>query len=640
MELEKRCWPSSIAQNGNWFKLEKRIFKSFDENFEKGWLALNIDPIGLSSAKVHMGAIIVPYGVLTFSCYEDGDAEQVKSLMGIYTSIVEKKIRDELENAAMLIARTADSKALKFPYFHTNLFENGGMNVADLKNGVQTEDIFKGNEYLEKYFASLTNGDVDGIPLIDTDMATSIISRLAPEYTVVKPEKLVIEKDEKDSNVNVEELTPITGKEVEYRTFLLDEDQVKYVNEMGTGHRVLLANAGAGKSVLLLARAYRYASAHKGERVLITCFNNNLAEAYKFKNSCANFGDNKNVYIMTFHKLVKKIYEECLHTKLLGQFPPDQEIKDLYLYIEQGRVNLKFAAIFIDEVQIFDPLFLDICYSLLGKNDDALFLMAGDLNQTVRNQSRRGDAPWKKMQKGRLNFNGRVKYMSKNYRNCPLISKFLNELLVTMNKKLAEANMIDLKEFDYDVFGVGPSQNVTVNVRTRINRMGICEKVIEAINQLTKEYHVPYSEIAILLPYQSVKQLNYFPQYWIKTELEKKGISYSIISGNSEDQRTRYGDTSGIVLSSIDSAIGLDFKAVILAGLYPYSYYFSENKHRFVKCGNWNQVSKLDAEDKEKIKIQIRKIYTACSRAREALYVLSDMEQGTALDSILEEVKL
>lgn len=42
-------------------------------------------------------------------------------------------------------------------------------------------------------------------------------------------------------------------------------------------------------------------------------------------------------------------------------------------------VDLKTIVIFIDEVQIFDPLFLELCYRLLEDDDDRVFLMAGDL---------------------------------------------------------------------------------------------------------------------------------------------------------------------------------------------------------------------------------------------------------------------
>ena len=52
--------------------------------------------------------------------------------------------------------------------------------------------------------------------------------------------------------------------------------------------------------------------------------------------------------------------------------------------VKQGKVKLRFKAIFIDEVQIFDPLYLELCYRLLEDDDDRVFLMAGDLNQAVR----------------------------------------------------------------------------------------------------------------------------------------------------------------------------------------------------------------------------------------------------------------
>lgn len=100
---------------------------------------------------------------------------------------------------------------------------------------------------------------------------------------------------------------------------------------------------------------------------------------------------------MTFHKLVKKIYEECLHSHCETNIATDEEIQKCIDWVKQGKVNLKFKAIFIDEVQIFDPLYLELCYSLLEEDEDRVFLMAGDLNQAVRALSRKGDAPWKRI---------------------------------------------------------------------------------------------------------------------------------------------------------------------------------------------------------------------------------------------------
>ena len=89
------------------------------------------------------------------------------------------------------------------------------------------------------------------------------------------------------------------------------------------------------------------------------------------------------------------------------------------------------------------------------------------------------------------------------------------------------------------------------------------------------------------------------------------------------------------MISSIDSSLGLDFRAVILAGLYPFTYVFSENGSR-KKLSNWNVVDTFSDEEKESTQIQMRKLYTACSRAREVLYVLSDISEGTIIDEIIK----
>lgn len=81
------------------------------------------------------------------------------------------------------------------------------------------------------------------------------------------------------------------------------------------------------------------------------------------------------------NRLVKKIYEECLHHSISGEYPTETEIQDLLLYINRGMVKLDFSAIFVDEVQIFQPGYLDICYALLSKNKDACLEQRCNRNQ-------------------------------------------------------------------------------------------------------------------------------------------------------------------------------------------------------------------------------------------------------------------
>lgn len=639
--MERRVWPAELPNNNLFTNIERDLYLKIKRTKIEAWFIFDIDPMGKSNERVRMGLIIHPHkGIITFSMHEGISSDVFKGTVDIYTPMIEDAIHNLLIESSSLIVRVDDKKMLKYPYRHINILaetnsisDNRCYSSECFTSGATIDDLFGNNDNFKNPYA------LREFSIPEND-AIAIVNKLAPEYTVVKPQKIEGTISEaRENHVNVENLPDITGKEIEYSTFLLDSNQVKYINEMGTGHRVLLANAGAGKSVLLLSRAYRYASTHKKERVLVTCYNNNLADAYKFKNSCANFGDNRNLYIMTFHKLVKKIYEECLHEKLIGEYPTEQEIQDLLTYIKRGKVQLEFSAIFVDEVQIFTPLYLDICYALLSQNEDALLLLAGDLNQTVRSQSRKGDAPWKKINDGRLNFKGRVKYLSQNYRNSEQISKYLNGMLRYMNSKLSQNNLINIDEFEYNTFDTGPSQNIALKVNTGINRIDICKKTVDAIEEIARKYQIPYSDIAVLFPYKEHKSLKYFLLYWMTQELRKRGIEYSLIfSGGQSDDRKQYSKTNGVVLSTIDSSLGLDFKAVVVTGLFPYQYVYSE-EGKPKKIRTWSQLSKLSTTEQENLKIQLRKIYTACSRAREVLYVLSDIEPGNPFEDVLGDKK-
>lgn len=634
--MKKRVWPCDMNAGNNYSGLEKKLFSIFENLDINAWVLIDIDPVGFSNEKIKMASIICEdKGLLTLSLHEDGSVGDFLPTAQLYTGMIEEKIYNLLLESAMLISRSNEKKVLKFPYRHLNVFKKLESTESDMCIGI---DDLKDEDKINALFDDrLCRPHLRSFEIISEAEAISIVSKIAPEYTVIKPQIVKNKADEAyEDDVDIESLPPITGKEIEYSTFLLDEDQVGYINEMGTGHRVLLANAGAGKSVLLLSRAYRYASTHKKGKVLITCFNNNLVDSYRFKNGCSNFGDNNNLYILTFHKLVKKIYEEILKKSIWGEYPSEQEIQDLLIYLKKGLVKLRFTAIFVDEVQIFSPLYLDVCYALLDSNKDAVFLLAGDLNQTVRTQSRRGDAPWKKIDGGRLSFRGRVKYLSKNYRNSPQISRYLNAMLAYMNLRLSQNGLIDMQEFDYNIFGNGPAMSIALEVRRQIPRMDICKKIMEAISEITQKYKIGYSDIAILFPYRENRFLKYYILFWITEEMKKRGIEYSIIFSDEKEERTRYSRTNGIVISTIDSSLGLDFKAVILAGLYPYGYIFADD-NTTKRISNWSQLGKLSSDEQESFKIQLRKIYTACSRAREILYVLSDMEKGCPFDDVLED---
>lgn len=645
-----KIWPNDFERKEHIYAEERFLLRNALKNFKEGCFVTGIDPLGFCTEQVHMGMYISPeQGLITFSIVQNKiDATQVPMLQ-MAAENIEQSIYERLVNSKLLIVRHNEKKLLKFPYKHIYLFVNEDVPV----NSVDADALTSFAPYSAiRFFIPTTAKNrpkfvkdlhiFENIRMpydsnfkrISEAESLAIFERLAPEYTVVMKEREEVYVPEIEDELPAES-EEITGDEVEYRTFYLDDYQVGQINDMGRGHRVILANAGAGKSVLLLSKAFKYTGMYKGSNVLLTCFNNNLADSYRFKKSCAAMtGHDRKLYILTLHRLVAKLFKECLG-KTIDEYATDEEIEECIAAIKDGRIKIRFKAIFIDEVQIFTPLWLELCYSLLESSQESLFLMAGDLNQTVRSQSRRGDAPWKKIADGKLDFTGRVKYIEKNYRNSPEISGFLNRMLTYMNSKLSELDMINLDEFEYDTFENGDSKNVALKITTEINRGQIKDVVIGAIHEIADKYHIGYSEIAVLYPQKGNRLFKYNFLYWVTEGLKQDQIQFSIISTPEDGQKVKYSDTRGVVLSSIDSSLGLDFRAVIIAGLYPFNYVFDSNSNA-KKLSSWETVGKLEPDVKENVQVEMRKLYTACSRAREVLYVLSDLTPGTIMDDIIK----
>lgn len=646
-----RLWPKDYERKDHITKAEKNLLRYAARNFQNGHIAVGIDPVGLSNETTRMGMYIsLNEGLITFSIYPGKiNAMMIPAYIG-YAEMVEQKIYERLLDSKLLIVRNGNKKALKFPYKHIVIFPEesiGKVSVSadQLKQlyGYATFDAFRPitSDGKEKRIEDLRIFDCirkaydHTFKSISDIECRAVFERLAPEYTVVMNETLHVRIDEKKTLVTEKDLL-ITGQEQEFKTFFLDEYQVGIVNDIGKGHRVILANPGAGKSVLLLSKAFKYASLYKGSNVLLTCYNNNLADSYNFKRNCANFGENNNLFIMTFHKLVKEIYEECLHSHCASNIATEEEIQKCIDLVKQGKINLRFKAIFIDEVQIFDPLYLELCYRLLEDDDDRVFLMAGDLNQAVRALSRKGDAPWKRMNGIQLDFKGRVRYIEKNYRNSKDIGEYIASMLQHMNNRLTMLDLINSLEYEYNSFKVGSNPTIALNVQTGVNRMEIKARTIAAVKEIAQKYRISYSEIAVLFPFRQVPYHNYRFLYWLKQGLDDEGIPYSmIINEDNMFVKKRQGDISGVVISTIESSLGLDFKAVVLTGLFPYGYVNTDGVVGD-SIKSWSGIKAMDAAGQASVQSQMRAIYTACSRARDVLYVISDIKSDTPMEEIIK----
>jgi superfamily I DNA/RNA helicase len=91
-----------------------------------------------------------------------------------------------------------------------------------------------------------------------------------------------------------------------------------------------------------------------------------------------------------------------------------------------------------------------------------------------------------------------------------------------------------------------------------------------------------------------------------------------VLLKSGEYQGQHYGSRRGVAIVTIEGALGLDFTAVVLAGLY------NLGAHDKVETENDLKNSKQDSYQKkmEAFKKNVNTLYTGCTRAKDELIII------------------
>ena len=465
---------------------------------------------------------------------------------------------------------------------------------------------------------------------IDTNLYPNILERVIPENCT-----LLLSNKKKDIHIQQEEtnvhMVPITGKEHEFTALSLDDYEIRFINNTKPGHWLTLANPGTGKSVILLSKAYRLVSMNKNTKVLITCYNNNLCEHHSiFKERTGLRASG--LYVEKFFKIVFDLLKEykinTLQLEKLGNNDEKYEkaVQLLYDYVSGSNYKPIFDAIFIDEVQLFKPLWLITMKKMLKEN--GYFELYGDLNQNVRTSDIGLKTPWKDKVLG-LNWQGHTKYLEKNYRNTQNINNYINKLIEKINKNVKKYK-VDFELDDTKLPSISSRDNKRKVYVSRCKEENMPANVLHMVNEVHKKWHTSYDDIAIIFPVSHLG--DYQPFEKIKRLLEKNGIANCQIFGTN-DVKSRLNDTNGIIFSTIDSSLGLDFDVVIVCGTAYWKYYWNNSKHFLTK-------EVLESGDEYAITSYCeygRKLYSACSRARNGLIIIDDLPTESPIRELIKK---
>jgi hypothetical protein len=229
----------------------------------------------------------------------------------------------------------------------------------------------------------------------------------------------------------------------EEKVRLLDLEQERLARELGEGHRLFFGVAGSGKTVLLVARARYLAKMHPRWRILVLCYNRNLAEFLYHLILPQEFPD---ITVANFHKwaarLIDTVGNEFQLAYRMARENARKEDKNDTFYSEvvpallndlfDKHPQMKYDAILIDEAQDFQPDWLRVIVKALNQETTSLLVACDGLQGIyARNKFRWSDVG--------IVARGRVRKFTKSYRNPKEIGKFATQVIPeSLNERLGK----------------------------------------------------------------------------------------------------------------------------------------------------------------------------------------------------------
>lgn len=630
---------------------ERSFLRTMERSFFKEQLAyyiLQINPRKRDEGKGQaelFNMLIVSEGILLLRFF-DTDIPLVSTAtikaIGNPTvfRVLENDIKAKLEESKYLVRESGSLRyalniSLVFPNIDRSQIEKDLTDIE--KDFCAKHALFKDDiQIIRKEGKALLLNRFQPADDVTEDRVNNIFQRLCPEITI--PRKVILDEH---ASVSINEAA-ITQIDRAVQSYRLDTWQIDIVNRINRGNQLILACAGSGKSVLLISKCFKLANLNPGERFLLTCYNRNLNNYYQWAISQAGFTD-RNVKCTTFLGLCKQLLESngiSLPTRYHNQKTDDyydRLFEKANEALAEGRIKERFYGIFIDEVQIFKPEWYRFCFNLLkSKNDtDHFFIIAGDKSQDIKNNIKHGKAPWQGGGNEYPEYRGKTLPIETNYRNSKPINDAIDRY-VSYAKVLGKKIGVDLSS-DPELFLRGTAyrkgHEPTVYTITDFSNEGETAAICNAIRNLLNK---GYSEVDIAVILYNKRQ-KYTSKGWkthyysllplIKQTFNKENWETPSILISGESEGSTYGSRRGVTIASIEGSLGLDYRAVILAGLRPLG---SHEKAKVLSDFVDLTQEQLDEKQEAFIK-NINLLYTGCTRAKDELTIILSAPKGESI---------
>lgn len=288
-------------------------------------------------------------------------------------------------------------------------------------------------------------------------------------------------------------------------------------------------------------------------------------------------------------------------------------------------------------------------YDLLDSNK--YMVMVGDYNQEIRPKDKSeyeqeddlifidndgkddnsyylGDIKFKKI------------ILNKNYRNTIQITNGVNRLIKELERYKKELNYVERNYNKNVLLGISTKVGEKPEYIYAMDASSLKIKIKEIILHLIENKGIEQEEIILLYPpnftdNEDSKIYNNKTCGKISKATIEKIIKNELnLEFNDLTDSIAKVRNNGIKLSTIGKAIGLDFKAVIIFGLYN----IRASREKNIVFDNVEKIRNSDVDTKREVINSMKSIYVAASRAREFLYIIDDID-GTTKNIISEYVK-
>ncbi|WP_019507168.1 UvrD-helicase domain-containing protein [Pleurocapsa sp. PCC 7319] len=380
----------------------------------------------------------------------------------------------------------------------------------------------------------------------------------------------------------------------------LNSSQNRAKNLRSKGAAIVRGVAGSGKSLILRNRAEKLLEDF--EQILVLTYNRFMNGWLKSQLEASQF--NK-VECKTFHQWAYK------HLK----YSYDDDISKLVKLAHKS--TKRYQAILIDEAQDFPDEWFQALLEVLDSRTKALFIVY-DNTQSVYGQPHRRKSDWSWKSLGINIPGGRSQVFDLNYRNSPeileLAWKFITPALEIADIKVEKRQRDEAGKVIYT-----PSIGSIIEPKKKLSRSSgiqplllevyyedMPDKIAYQIQQALQTH--PESSIGILLHPQAQD---------LKQEISKELTTLNIEHHAPETSRDRDGNVVSqpyVIVDSWNALKGVEFDAVIIAGVDSLSEYKPEN-------------AEISFETKAGL-------YTAMTRAKDHLVMLYETK-----DVIVAEIE-